>query len=414
MEPLKRNLIKKINNLLEFFPVVALLGGRQCGKTTLAKMCRPDWAYFDLERDDVFDRVNGDSLLFLAEHHSNIIIDEAQKSPILFNHLRGVIDQDRSKKGRFLLTGSSSFDLLQQITETLAGRIAVLEIPPMKMNELEENTIPQFYQIFNHTLDHHTIDLLKTIQEKPLAIKAIKEHFFYGGYPEPAISKVPFFFKNWMDSYFHQYINRDIRTLYPRLDLIKYRRLLSMLSYCNGRILNKSDIAREIEVGEKTVRDYLEIIAGTYFWFNLPAYKSSKIKNTISMPKGYFVDSSLSFFLRKIESAEQFDAFPDFGRFFEGFVIQEIIRGVNTADTVNVDFFHYRTKKGAVIDVIINGSFGTLPIEIKYASHTKKKQISTLIDFVDKHDLPLGLVINNCQEVSLISQKIIQFPVGLI
>ncbi|MBT4838558.1 MAG: AAA family ATPase, partial [Methylococcales bacterium] len=86
MEPLKRNLIKKINNLLEFFPVVALLGGRQCGKTTLAKMCRPDWAYFDLERDDVFDRVNGDSLLFLAEHHSNIIIDEAQKSPILFNH----------------------------------------------------------------------------------------------------------------------------------------------------------------------------------------------------------------------------------------------------------------------------------------------------------------------------------------
>jgi len=124
MTDLRRNLGKKINELLDYFPVVIILGVRQCGKTTLAKMLRPDWQYFDLERSRDFDFVTRDFEFFIKEHPHSIIIDEAQRYPVLFQELRSVVDLDRKHKNRFLLTGSSSLDLIKKVSESLAGRVA--------------------------------------------------------------------------------------------------------------------------------------------------------------------------------------------------------------------------------------------------------------------------------------------------
>jgi len=123
----KRNIGRKINDLLTFFPVVIILGVRQCGKTTLAKMLRPDWHYFDLERSRDFDFVTGDFDFFVKEHPHSVIIDEAQRHPPLFQELRGVIDRERKNRNRFLLTGSSSLELIKNVSESLAGRVGLIE-----------------------------------------------------------------------------------------------------------------------------------------------------------------------------------------------------------------------------------------------------------------------------------------------
>jgi predicted AAA+ superfamily ATPase len=413
MDGKNRNVEYKISILLRQFPIVVILGTRQCGKSTIAKMVGPGWKYFDLENYQDYDRINDDPNLFFRENSDHIIIDEAQKSPRIFEILRGVIDKDREKKGRFILTGSASFELIKNVSESLAGRVATIELSPFKVNEFEEAPLSQFFQIFNKPLDHTDLSLLKNL---PIRFKhnILKQYFLKGGYPEPVIRKDREFHANWMQNYFEQYINRDIRSLFPGLDIIKYRRVLAMLSSVSGTIINKADIARSVEVNEKSVSEYIDIIAGTYFWRSLSPFKTTKIKTTTKLPKGHFVDSGVALFLQNISTTEQLDKVPALGRYFESFIVEEIIRGVQATKAVNVQFYHMRTKAGGEIDLVIEGSFGILPIEIKYASSTNKGKLKFLQSFIDLHNLPFGIVINNSDRIELISEKIIQIPAGAL
>jgi len=142
MSDQKRNIEKKLEELLSFFPVVIILGVRQCGKTTLSKMIRPSWHYFDLERSKDFE-------FFIREHPHLLIIDEAQRYPALFQELRSVIDRDRKQKNRFILTVSSSPNLLKNVSESLAGRVGLVELGTFKVNEIYSLALPEFYSIFN-------------------------------------------------------------------------------------------------------------------------------------------------------------------------------------------------------------------------------------------------------------------------
>ena len=143
----KRNYEKKIQELLEFFPVVIILGSRQCGKTTLAKKLRSDWRYFDLEKNRDFNLITEDIDFFFKENPHSLIIDEAQRYPNLFQELRGVIDADRHRKNRFILTGSSSLELIKNVSETLAGRVGIVELGTFKINECYDLELPGFYSI---------------------------------------------------------------------------------------------------------------------------------------------------------------------------------------------------------------------------------------------------------------------------
>lgn len=146
---LKRNLQAKIERLLTQFPVVVILGARQVGKTTLAKQIAPDWRYFDLENPDNYDFITRDPSFFFQQFPQHLIIDEAQVYPELFSTLRGVIDQNRDQKGRFILTGSSSPDILTGISESLAGRIAIVELGTLKANEIYQKPLSEFYSNFD-------------------------------------------------------------------------------------------------------------------------------------------------------------------------------------------------------------------------------------------------------------------------
>lgn len=402
-----RNLATKINALLQMFPVVAIVGARQCGKTTLAKALCPDWQYLDLEKKSDFDRIHRDPEFFFQENPQSIIFDEAQLSPQLFAVLRGVIDQDRQCKGRFILTGSSSPQLLTHIAETLAGRIATVELGTFKANELHNQPLSSFYQLFLNPLSAAFFDNLPS----PILTPAqLKQAWYEGGYPEPVLSGIQQFYPQWMENYENTYIYRDIARLYPRLNKVAYQRFLTMLCKLSGTIINKAELARALEVSEGSVREFLNIAEGTFLWRQLPSYENTHIKSVVKMPKGHVRDSGLLHSLLRITNEEQLYNDPIVGRSFEAFITEEIIKGMQSLMITHWRPYYYRTRGGAEIDLILEGPFGVLPIEIKHGITPPPRRLKVLEDFVVENKLPFGLLINQAEKPYWLTRHIFQLP----
>jgi len=413
MADLKRNEIVKLNQLLNIFPVVLILGVRQCGKTTLSMQARPTWKYFDLENIADYDFITGDINFFFNEYKTNIIIDEAQEFPQIFKQLRSVIDKNRSIKNRFILTGSSSPELIKHASDSLAGRLGIIELGTLKRNEIKQKPLPDFYKILDKKLSNDAIHLLKDI--KIINDKQdIIDDFLIGGYPEPVLAKQHSFFKVWMNNYFQLYINRDLKKLFPRLDSIRYRRFISTLSELSGTIINKAQLGRSIDTNEVTIRDYLDIADKTFIWRTIPSYEKSKTKSLVKMPKGILRDTGLIHFLSNIDNREALIRSPNVGQNFESYIIEELIKGMYASNAVNCAYYYYRTKHGSEVDLILEGSFGLLPIEIKFGTSTKIKQLTSLTKFIKDNTLPFGIVINNAREVRMLSETILQIPATLI
>ncbi|MBT4528039.1 MAG: ATP-binding protein [Deltaproteobacteria bacterium] len=413
MTDLKRNLLKNIDELLNYFPIVILLGVRQCGKTTLARQARPGWKYFDLENGNDFDRISEDFEFFIKQHSQEIIIDEAQKYPNLFQELRGVIDKNRKQKNRFLLTGSSSFELIKNVSESLAGRVGIIELGTFKTNEILSKPLPAFYQIFENRISTSTTNKLYQLKSE-IKHDQVMNTFLKGGYPEPVLNNDQRFFNLWMENYFQTYIQRDIRSLFPKLDLVRFRRFISMLSSLNGTIVNRSQVGRSLDCSDVTIRDYLEIAAGSYIWRIIHSYEKNIKKTVVKMPKGSFRDTGLSHYILGHNSLEALNNAPNVGSSFESFVIEEIIKGLQATVATRWNYYYYRTRNGAEIDLVLDGEFGLLPIEIKYGTSTRIKQLQSLKRFVFDNDLPIGIVINNSDSVELLTERIVQLPVTFI
>jgi len=372
---------------------------------------RVDWKYFDLENINDIDFITSDPDFFFQEYPSHTIIDEAQEFPGLFKHLRGVIDSDRDQKNRFILTGSSSPELIKHASESLAGRLGVVELGTLKMNELHQKPLPSFYKIFNQTLSTSTIGELK----KLTTIDGdVINDFLNGCYPEPVLANNRGYFQTWMQNYFQLYIERDIRKLFPKLDSVKYRRFVSTLSELSGTIINKAQLGRSLDTSEVTIRDYLEIADKTFVWRMIPSYEKTKSKSIVKMPKGILRDAGLIHFLANIDSREKLIRSPNVGQNFESFIIEEIIKGVHCTEATNWQYYYYRTKHGAEVDLILEGNFGLLPIEVKFGVATQSRQLTSLKKFLADNVLPLGIVINNSTEVKALAKNIVQIPATLI
>ena len=409
----KRNLEDKINHLLQMFPLVAVIGSRQSGKSTLVKKLRPDWKYYDLERPDDYQLITSDPLAFFSINHENIIIDEAQQYPELFQVLRSVIDADRKKKGRFLLTGSSSPDIINGLTESLAGRIASVELWPFKCNEYYEQANSLFYQLIT---DPDT-SLNDFSQLKPTcSMSDVMPVWYKGGFPEPLIESEnkPYFYEQWMENYIQNYVTRDIRSLFPKLNIHNFRRFLSSLAQFSGHQLNMSDIARALGVSVSTVKDYLDIIHQTFIWRNLNAYDKNPLKKVQKAKKGFFRDQGLLHYFLKIRSLDDLLLHPVAGYSFESFVSEEIIRGLQSTLETQLDYSYYRTIDKSEVDLIIDGAFGTLPIEIKLGSSIKRQSLRGLTNLIKDKRLNYGIVINRAKNIEQLTDKIIQIPVNYL
>jgi hypothetical protein len=238
--------------------------------------------------------------------------------------------------------------------------------------------------------------------------------FFYGGFPEPVLSNHDIFYKNWMENFFRLYIERDVARLFPGLNSIKYRRFIQILSQLSGNLINKSSISKSIDTSDVTVRDYLDIAHGSFIWRNILPYFQSASKSLTRMPKGVFRDSGLMNYIQRIQNLEQLKIHPNTGHYFEGFIIEELIRGISSLMITGWNYYYYRTKNLAEVDLILEGPFGVIPVEIKYGVQIKSDRLNSLKMFIESNHCPFGLLINNSDQVELLANRIIQIPAGLI
>lgn len=409
MRGMKRHYLSLLDELLGLFPCVALIGVRQCGKTTLLNQYAKSWRLYDLEKAGDMELISRDPDLFFRLNPKQVAIDEAQMLPEIFPALRVAIDADRNRTGSFIITGSSSPELLKSISESLAGRIAIIEMAPFSMTEAFALPISPFYQLLTGSRSLQDYQELKpqgTLQD-------LHRYWFAGGYPEPWLKENDRFRKLWMQNYIQTYLERDILRLFPGLDRQKYRLFLQMLSNFSGSIINYSDVARTLGVSQPTAREYFQIAHGTFVWRHIPPYEKNGTKRTVKHPKGYIRDTGLLHYLLHLRKIDDLLLHPGMGNSWESLIIENILRNLNALGTPHACYY-YRTGGGAEVDLILEGDFGLLPIDIKYSQRITLKELRGIRDFIRERNCSYGIVVTNSEKVEFLEEKLIAIPASCI
>ena len=390
---MKRAAAALLRSYLTTFPCVALLGVRQCGKTTLLHPLSPGWKQLDLERRADHAVVARDPDLFFRLNPRQVALDEAQVLPGLFPALRVAIDDRRAEKGRFVITGSSSPALIRSVSESLAGRVGIIEMAPFSWEEVSNTTGRD--SLLRRLADRKARpeDLTDGLKARGSQAK-VQDFWFRGGFPEPWLDPAPSFRARWVEQYIQTYLLRDVKRLFPGLDDVRFRRFLEMLGGLSGRILNYAEVARALGVSQPTARDYFEIAHGTFVWRMIPAYTRNVVKRVVKHPRGYLRDSGLLHALLRIPDSDALQSHPQVGASWEGMVVEEIHRQLNAEGTA-VEVSYYRTGAGAEVDLVLEGDFGRVAVEIKHTSVVNPRDLRGLRDFVTEQKARLGIVINN-------------------
>jgi predicted AAA+ superfamily ATPase len=405
---MKRALSSLLSAYLKTFPCVALLGVRQCGKTTLLKALPAGWKHLDLERRADHAVIARDPDAFFQLNPSHVAIDEAQHLPDIFPALRVAIDSHRRQKGRFVITGSSSPALLRSVSESLAGRVGIIEMAPFSWEEVTKTT---GRDSFLRRLQHRKAGAASLIDGlKPRGTLArAHEFWFRGGFPEPWLNPGAAFRARWIEQYIQTYLFRDVKRLFPGLDDVRFRRFLEMLGGLSGRVLNYAEVARALGVSQPTARDYFAIAHGTFVWRTIPAFTRDVVKRVVKHPKGYLRDSGLLHALLRIPDGDALLSHPQMGASWEGMVVEEVLRQLGALGVAH-DYSYYRTGAGAEVDLVLDGAFGRVAIEIKHTSAVGGRDLRGLRDFVTEHKARVGVVINNDVVARQYDEKLIGLP----
>jgi predicted AAA+ superfamily ATPase len=383
------------------------VGARQCGKTTLLDTLGEGWQHFDLEKGSDLSVVSHDPDLFLRLNPTRVVLDEAQLVPSLFPALRVAIDADRSQKGRYVVSGSSSPELIRTLSETLAGRIGIIEMAPFMWGEIHECRVSPLVSAIADGMREPS-DLLPLLSENG-TVEQAHDYWFRGGYPEPWLTNDPRFSEVWADQYIRTYLQRDVARLFPRLDQVRFNLFLRMLGGLSGQVINMAQVARALGVSQPTARDYFEIAHGTFVWRRLPPFRRSAVKRIVKHPKGYVRDSGLLHQILRIPDIHALLSHPQAGLSWEGMVIEEVIRQFEVRGT-SIDASFYRTSSGAEVDLVCEGRFGVVPFEIKRGQRTDLRDLRGIRDFVEEQGCAFGVVINNDTAPRLYSEKLLGVP----
>lgn len=331
--------LKTIEMQFRVHPACAILGPRQVGKTTLAKMFldqdSPDnFQFFDLEDPLDLARLENPMLTLSKLEGKLIIIDEVQRAPELFPIIRVLID-DKKKKQRFLILGSASRDLLRQSSETLAGRIGYMELMPFSIDEVDGN---------------------------------IETLWLRGGFPLSYLAKTDEDSFLWRQSYISTFLERDIPNLGFQIPPQQMRRFWLMLAHYHGQIFNASELGKSLGISDHMVRKYLDILAGTFMIRVLLPWHENLEKRQIKSPKIYFRDSGILHALIGIKNQAEMDVYPKMGSFWEGFALEEIIRQTGASAE---ECYFWGTQSKAELDLLIIKDGKRIGYEFKYSDTPK-------------------------------------------
>jgi len=331
---INRHLSEILIDIINKMPVITLTGPRQSGKTTLVKQCFSDFTYINLEETDKKEIALTDPRLFFEIYKGNLIIDEAQNVPDIFSWVQVIVDSGKSDR-KFVLTGSQNFLLLERISQSLAGRTAILNLFPFSMEELK-NT--------------------------PFELKNYKDYIFKGFYPrlyEHDLSPV-----RWLDDYLLSYIERDVRTIINIGDLIHFQRFVRICAGRIGQLVNFSQIGNDLGISYHTVQKWLSVLEASFIVFRLQPWFSNYNKRIIKTSKLYFYDTGLASNLLGIKSNDELDIHFMRGALFENLIISELAKAFYNAGQ-RPSLYFWRDNSGNEIDCLIESGQKLIPVEIK-------------------------------------------------
>ena len=318
------------------FPIVAITGPRQSGKTTLAKAFFHEKPYISLENLDERNFAINDPKRFLARFKNGAILDEVQRCPELLSWLQTLVD-DRKIMGDFVLTGSAQLDLMSKMNQSLAGRIGRLELLPFAGNELLCNVLPN----------------------------SLNELLLTGGYP--ALYDREISTNDWFSNYVATYVERDIRNVLAIQDLNRFQRFLRLCAARSAQLLNLSSLANECDISSVTAKQWLSVLEATYVVKIIYPYFNNFGKRLVKTPKLYFIDTGLMAWLLGIKEVNQLDVHPSRGHLFENWVVTELLK-----ETYNqghpIDLYFWRDHSGFEMDIIRDTALGLQAIEVKSGS----------------------------------------------
>ena len=368
-----RTLCQYLQRDARFYPVLTLTGPRQSGKTTLVKAAFPEHEYVSLEETEHRLFARDDPRGFLRRYPGPVIIDEAQRVPDIFSYIQTAVD-GRELEGRFVLTGSQHFLLMETISQTLAGRCGVLHLMPFTRSELEQQVSPapgSVQSLFSHEATH--LKLWETI--------------YRGFYPRIHDRDIP---PNvWLPDYVQTYLQRDVRALVNTGDIERFERFLILAAGRTGQLLNYSALANACGVAVDTAKRWVSVLKTSFVVFLVQPHHRNLNKRVTKSPKLYFFDTGLVCHLLGVRSAEQAETHPLRGALFENLVVAEVAK-TYLHHRLQPPIYFWRDQTGHEIDLIIEEGSRLFPIEIKSGQTVASDMFDTLRWWCRRADQPLS------------------------
>lgn len=363
---INRNIESVIEKMSKGFPVIMVTGPRQVGKTTMLMHINKNINYVSLDNLNARDLAISDPELFLETYKAPLVIDEFQYAPNLLSYIKmrvddarlnNVLNSGKEVTTMYYLTGSQSFLSMKNVSESLAGRVGIIEMYGLSTNELNEKPDKVFIP--------EITELKKKNISSKCDSKKLFERIFKGSYPELYTNK-SITLDEYYESYVKTYIERDIRDLINISDEIKFMKFMTSIAARTGEELNITTVANDAEISVPTAQAWLSILVNTGLVILLEPFSNNVIKRTIKRPKIYFMDTGLACFLAKYPNAEILEASAYAGHIFETYVVSEIIKTfANNGKNFKRYLFYYRDDKKREIDLIIDYNNKLYPIEVK-------------------------------------------------
>lgn len=381
--------------LLGQFPAVALTGPRQAGKTTLVQHCLPEYRYLTLDDPLLHEQAVADPNRFLDSAGERAVIDEVQYAPDLLRYVKMRIDQERHVRGRFVITGSQQFTLMRGLSESLAGRVALLELLPFGVKE--KLGCPDVAPRLGTAEDWFVEACVRSSYPEPVLL------------PELDLSL-------WWAAYVRTYLERDVRTTYDIGSLRDFQRCTQLLAARCGQVLNLSAVASDIGVSVPTIRRWVSILEACRIVFLLPAYYRNLGKRIVKSPKVYFTDCGLVCYLTGIRTRETLLGGPLAGPLFENFCVQEALK-LYMARGLPPRLYYVRTRSQLEVDLIVEGlDHRPQPFELKLSKTPRPAMATGLKRFADLSPDPAphaGRLVSLSEQTLALAREITAVPVGV-
>jgi len=367
---IKRSLEPVLEKAVSEFPAMVLTGPRQSGKTTILQHLFGERChYVSLEPPDVRASAEEDPRAFLEMHPPPVIFDEVQYAPDLLPYIKEKIDADRHKTGQYLLTGSQNLLLMEKVTESLAGRAAMLRLLPISRREAEERA--QLSLPWESRRGSST--------KKAQAFQELWEGFLRGGYPE-LVAQPRRDISLWHASYAQTYLERDVRTLRQVGDLSQFQNFLRVLAARSAQLLNLTDVARDLGVAVNTTKAWLSVLEATYQVIVLRPYFANVGKRLVKTPKVYFTDVGTLCYLTGLKDPEHAASGPMGGAIMETAVLSEIVKAF-VHRGIDPQVYFWRTIAGTEVDIVVDTGGKLVPIEVKLSATPRPAMASGIKTF---------------------------------